>query len=75
MRNRFYFLNFTHPMVGLPLMESLQRVVVRTQVFGQPVPANGVVEHPAQCRSMDGAAVDAEPDNATGELVITTRTQ
>ena len=33
------------------------------------MPADGPVEHPAQCNSINSAAVDAEPDDAAGELV------
>ena len=68
-RNRLDFVHFEYPKTGLPLVESIQRVMVRTEVFGQTVPGNGAVEHPAQCHSMNGAAVDAEPNDATGELV------
>ena len=67
--NCFDFRDAKNAEICLPLMESIQRVMVRTEVFGQTVPGNGPVEHPAQCHSMNGAAVDAEPNDATGELV------
>ena len=37
-RNRLDFLHFKNPKIGLPLVESIQRGVVRTEVCGQTVP-------------------------------------
>src|SRR5215475_15009749 len=50
-------------------MESIQRIVIRTEVFGQNVPSNRLLEHPAEGHSIHDAALDAESDDATGELV------
>jgi hypothetical protein len=50
-------------------VESIQRIVIRAEIFGQTVPANRPLEHPAEGHSIHDAAVDAESDDATGELV------
>jgi len=43
--------------------------VIRAEVFGQTVPSNRPLEHPAEGHSIHDAALDAESDDATGELV------
>jgi len=68
-RNGLDFGYLEYPKVGLPLMESVQRIVIRAEVFRQTVPANGPVKHPAERHSINGAAVDAKPDDPTRELV------
>ena len=68
-RNCLDFLYFQYPKIGLPLMESIQRIMIRAEVFGQTVPTDGSLEHTAQRDSVDGATLNAKPDNATGKLV------
>jgi hypothetical protein len=51
--NRLDFGQFQDPQVRLPLMESIQRVMIRAQVLRQPLPANRSLEHPAQRRAVD----------------------
>jgi len=58
-----------YPKVRLPLVESIQRVMVRAEVFRQTVPADCSLKHTAQRDSVHGATVNAKPENATGELV------
>src|SRR6516164_2418418 len=55
--------------VGLPLMESIERIMIRTEVFRQVVPAQGPLEHPAQRAAVDSAGADAEPDDTAGKLI------
>jgi hypothetical protein len=43
--------------------------MIRAEVFGQNPSANRSTEHAAQRYSVDGAAVDAKPNDATRELV------
>ena len=43
--------------------------MIRAEVFGRTLPANGAMEHAAQRHSVHAAAVDAKPDNAARELV------
>jgi len=48
------------PKIGLPLVESIQRIMIRAEIFGQTVPANRALEQPAQRHSIHDAAVDAQ---------------
>ena len=68
-RNRLDFVHFEYPKIGLPLVESIQRVMVRTEVFGQTVPTDCSLEHTAQRHSINGSGVNAKPDDTTRELV------
>ena len=68
-RNRLDFLHFEYPKVRLPLVESIQRVMVRAEVFRQTVPTDCSLKHTTQRDSVHGATVNAKPENATGELV------
>src|SRR5215469_3026176 len=68
-RNRFDFLHFEYSKIGLPLVESIQRIMIRAEVFGRTLPANRSMKHPAQRRSIHNAAVDAKPDDASPKLV------
>jgi hypothetical protein len=47
-RNSLDFRNLEYPQVGLPLVESTQRSMIRAEVFWQTVPANRSLKHPAQ---------------------------
>ena len=47
-RNSLDFGDPEYPKIGLPLVESIQRIMIRAEVFWQTVPANSSVEHPAQ---------------------------
>src|SRR5215467_15582136 len=42
--NRFDFLEFEYSKVGLPLVESIQGIMIRAEVFGQTLPANRAME-------------------------------
>src|SRR5579863_6036194 len=50
-------------------MESVQRVVIRTEVLRKALAANRSLEHPAQRHSIHDAAVDAEADDAPSKLI------
>jgi hypothetical protein len=43
--------------------------MIRTEVFGQTLSADRSTEHAALRYSVQGAAVDAKPNDATSELV------
>ena len=43
--------------------------MIRAEIFGQPLPANRSIEHPAQRHPIDDAVVDAKPNHATRTLV------
>src|SRR6516164_4054525 len=68
-RNRLDFGDFEYSKIGLPLVESIQRIMIRAEVFGQTLPANRSMKHPAQRHPIHDAAVDAKPDDASRKLV------
>src|SRR5438132_3398869 len=68
-RNSLYFGTFEYPKIGFPLVESIQRIMIRAEVSWQTVAANRSMKHPAQRQSIHDAAVDAKPNEATRELV------
>jgi hypothetical protein len=51
------------------MVESIQRIVIRGEIFGQTVPADRAMKHPAQGHSIHGAAVDAKTNDETRKLV------
>jgi hypothetical protein len=68
-RNRLDFGYLEDPKISLPLVESIQRIVIRPAIFGQTVSANRAIEHPVQGPSINDAAVDAKTNDATRKLV------
>src|SRR5438132_3877017 len=68
-RNRLDFRHLEYSKIGLPLVESIERIMIRAEIFGQTLPANRSMEHPAQRHPIDDAAVDAKPNHATRTLV------
>src|SRR4030095_9483971 len=68
-RNSLDCRHLEHPKISLPLVETIQRVMIRAEVFWQALPANRSLKHPAQRHSINDAAVDTEPDDATRKLV------
>jgi hypothetical protein len=66
MRNSLDFGYLEDPKISLPLMESIQRIVIQAEIFGQTVPPNRAMEHPAQRHSINDAVVDAKTNDATG---------
>jgi hypothetical protein len=68
-RSRLDFHHVKDSKIGVPLMESVQRIMVRAEVFWQSRPADCSLEHPAQRHSIDDAIVDAKANDAPGELV------
>ena len=67
--NRLDFCHLEYSKIGLPLVESIQRIMIRAEVSWQTVAANRSMKHPAQRQSIHDAAVDAKPDHATRKLV------
>jgi hypothetical protein len=55
-RKSLDFRHLEYPKIGFPLVKSIQRIMIRAEVFWQTVPANRSPEHPAQRRSIDDAA-------------------
>src|SRR5437016_14541892 len=56
--------------IGLPLVEPVKWIVVGAKVLRQPVlPSNGTVEHPTECYTIDGARMNAEPNDPARVLI------
>ena len=66
-------LDFSHlqnPQIGLPLVEPIERIVVRAQILRQPAMASkGAVEHPTECDAIDRSRLDAEPNDPARVLI------
>ena len=57
------------PKISLPLVEPIERIVIRAEILGQTVPANRAMGHPAQRHSINHAIVDAKTNDAARKLV------
>jgi|HubBroStandDraft_6_1064221.scaffolds.fasta_scaffold334456_2 hypothetical protein len=53
----------------LPLMESIQGIVVGAEIVRRCLTANRSIEHPAQGRAINDAALNTKTNHATGELI------
>src|SRR5438067_8756000 len=60
-RNSLDFGYLEYPKIGLRLVKSIQRIMIRAEVSWQTVAANRSMKHPAQRQSIHDAAVDAKP--------------
>ncbi len=67
--DRLDFRHFEDPKIGLSLVKSIQRIMIRAEIFWRTLPANCALEHPAQRHSIHDAAVDAKTNDATRKLV------
>ncbi|MFT5394401.1 MAG: hypothetical protein ACI8PT_004612 [Gammaproteobacteria bacterium] len=67
--NRFDFVDFQYPQVGLPAMKLKQRVLIGTEISRWTLPIKNVIEHAAHGGPIDVTAMNAEPDYATRELI------
>jgi len=68
-RHRFDFLDIEDTEIGLPPMESIQRIMVGTKICRHWLGVNGSIEHPAQCDSIDNAAVNSKTDDPSRKLI------
>jgi len=68
-RNTLDFGDLGNAKISLPLVESIQRIVIRAEIFGRTVPANRTMEHTAQRHSINDAVVHAKTNDATRKLV------
>ena len=67
--NRFDFVDFQYPQIGLPAMKLEQRIVVGAEISRWALSIKGVIEHAAHGGPIDVTAMNAEPDYATRELI------
>jgi hypothetical protein len=68
-RNSLDLRHLEHPEISSPLVESVERIMIRAELFWQAVPANRSLEHAAQCYTIHDVAVNAKPDDAACKLV------
>src|SRR6266850_6207567 len=66
---RFDFRHAEDSQVRLPLMESIQRIVVGAEIFLQSLASNRSIEHPAQCLAINDPGMNSESDNARSVLI------
>ena len=57
------------PKIGLPAVESIQRVMIRAEVFRQRMPADRPMQHPTQPGAVHNATVHAKPKDAPRKLI------
>src|SRR5262245_61458838 len=69
MQDGLDFVDLQNPKVCQPSVRFEHRIVIRTGVSRYTVPVNRSVEHAADVGARPGAAVHAEADEATPELV------
>ena len=62
------FPNAKYSQVRLPLMESIQRIMIRTQILWNRLPSNRSIEHATKCPTIDDR-VDSESDDAPSVLI------
>jgi len=55
--------------IGLPLLKAIQRIVIRADVLGWPLPSNRSIEHATKRQPVDDATLNTKADNPTCELV------
>ncbi len=68
-------LHVEYPQIRLPLVEPLQRVMVRAEVCRRGAAARRSIEHPAQPHAINDAAVHAKAHDAPRKLVHHDETQ
>jgi hypothetical protein len=65
----FDFRDAEDSQVRLPLMESIQGIMIRTQILRNRLPSSRSIEHATQCPAIDHTGVNAESDDAPRVLV------
>ena len=65
----FYFIDLQNPQIRFPAMKFKQWVMIGTEISRCALTTDGFIEHSAEGRPIDVAALNAESDNATRKLV------
>ena len=68
-RHCFDFLHIEDTQIGLPLMEPVQRIMIRTEIFRKRVRMNRAIEHSAQGDSIHDGAVNGKADDPSRKLI------
>src|SRR5215471_18561331 len=67
--NGLYFYDLQYPQIGWPLVEAIQRIMIRARIRRLAAPSNRVIEHPAQSRTVYCSPVDRKPNDPPRKLV------
>ena len=68
-RNRFQFVDFENPEIRFPAMKVEKRIIVGAEVARDSLSGDSVIEHSAQRYPIYRTCLDAETDDAPGELI------
>jgi hypothetical protein len=69
-RHRLDFGYLHDSQIGLPSAKSKERIVVRAEVLRHsPVASNGLIEHSAECDTVECSGLDTEPGDPAGVLI------
>ncbi len=68
-RHRFDLLHLEDPKVRLPLMKSIQWIVIGTHIFRRRLSMDRSNEHPTERNTINDAGLNSESNNATSVLV------
>ena len=68
-RNCLDFFNFQHSQIGLPLMEPIQRIMIRAEILREAVTVNRSTKHPTTRNAIHNAAVNTKPNDPPRTLV------
>jgi hypothetical protein len=64
------FYHLQYPLIGFPLVEPIERIIVGAQILRQPAMlSSGAVEHPTEGGAIDLSRMDAEPNDPAGVLI------
>ncbi len=69
MRNSLNFGDLEYSKIGLPSMETEQRIIVTADVFRWTRPTNRLAKHPTEYWAIDSSCVYAKANYSTRELV------
>ena len=70
-RNNLDFGYLEYPKIGLPLVESIQRIMIRAEAFWQTAPANRSMKHSAQLHKLScmwprNVSQEGPPESVSG---------
>ena len=68
-RHGLDFLHIEDPQIRLPLVEPIQGIVIRAEVFWWGLASSRSIEHPTQSHAIHDAAMNAKAHDATCALV------
>jgi hypothetical protein len=68
-RHRLDFLHVEDPQIRLPLVEPIQGIMIRAEIFRCGLALSRSIEHPTQPDAINDAAVHAKAHDATRPLV------